>query len=389
MNTALSLWGFEIDGTSALILAALYIGITILLMWLIPATAVKIPKTIKQADGKEVSLTPEDRAKYIEMRSKIRASVVQVAGGIVVVAGFVGTLQQIRGTEDAFNQKKADLFALHVKQLLAEGSKPDSRAQSIYILSFVARSDRSYHRAVFDALASYIVEASESACSGEKYRDRGFRRDPTIQLAMRIIGERKPTDDLTGKRLNLEHGCFTGVDLHDEWGVMKGLSSARLSGSKMLRVDFGKVELQGAQFQGIEASDFLNPEWTPEIGRSLHQGAQGDPRKGANDGDVRRKYVAHFIDANLTNADFKGAGLQGADFSGAVLKGTNFEGAVISRASFNGAQHLTAEQLKNACVGHLAMSDDDLKHEQPYFWSELRLAIKNHPDLKNGIKRCA
>src|SRR3954447_4854691 len=115
MNTALSLWGFEIDGTSALILAALYIGITILLMWLIPATAVKIPKTIKQADGKEVSLTPEDRAKYIEMRSKIRASVVQVAGGIVVVAGFVGTLQQIRGTEDAFNQKKADLFALHVK----------------------------------------------------------------------------------------------------------------------------------------------------------------------------------------------------------------------------------------------------------------------------------
>jgi uncharacterized protein YjbI with pentapeptide repeats len=233
-----------------------------------------------------------------------------------------------------------------------------------------------------------VIQRSVAACHDEKYRNPDYQRDPTIQLAMRIIGERKIEDDPTGKRLNLEGGCFANLDLLDEWGVVKGLSSARLSGSKMLRVDFGKADLPGAQLMGIEAGDDRNLGWSVEIGRSLHTGAEGDPRQGTNDGSVRRKYVSHFIDANLERADFSGAGLQGADFSGARLKGAIFNNAAISRTSFKGAQDLTADQLKYACVGNPNMSDDDINLEQPYFSPGLRAEVKNHPELKGRISRC-
>jgi uncharacterized protein YjbI with pentapeptide repeats len=385
MNTALTLWGLEISGKAALISILIYLAISIVLVIIIPRYSVPVKKDDK---GNPIELTPDERGKLIEMRGKIRSAVIQVTGGIIVLAGFITTVQQIRGNEDAFNQKKADLFAKAVKELLSDESKPDSRAEAIQILSYVARSDRSYHRPVFDALSSYVTDNSGELCKGTTYRDSNYQRDRTIQLAMRIIGERNLSDDPTGKRFNLERGCFVGLDLHDEWGVVKGLSNTRLSGSKMLRVDLVKAELQGAELMGIEASDFLNPGWTPEIGRRLHQGAEGDPRKGTDDGEERRHYVAHFIDANLQNANFMGAGLQGADFSGADLKGTKFDRAVISRASFKGVQHLTAEQLKGACVGHPNMTEDELKLEQPYFSSDLRLEVKSRPDFENGIKIC-
>jgi uncharacterized protein YjbI with pentapeptide repeats len=380
MADALSLWGFIVSGETVMICIAVYLFISVLAIVLIPKWSVP-----KSAAGDP---TP-DISRLIDMRAKVRATVLQVIGGVTVVAGFITTLQSIRGTEDAFNQKKADLFAQHVKELLADGSKADSQAEAIYVLSYVARSDRSYHRAVYDALASFVIDRSASACKGETYRHPGYQRDRSIQLAMRTIGERKAEDDQTGKRLNLEGGCFVGVDLLDEWGVVKGLAKARLSGSTMLRADFGRVELPNAQLMGIVAGDYLNPGWSPEIGRTLHTGDEGDPRKADFDGDKRRKYVAHFIDALLEGADFGGAQLQGADFSGARLKGAKFDGAVISRTSFKGAQDLTADQLKVACVGRADMTDKDVDLEQPYLSPALRADVKKHPDLKGRIAKCS
>jgi len=111
-------------------------------------------------------------------------------------------------------------------------------------------------------------------------------------------------------------------------------------------------------------------------------------RKGTDDGDERRRYVTHFIEANLEEADFSGAGLQGADFSGAILKDAIFDQAVISRTSFKGAQKLTAKQLETACVGGPDMSEDEVKLEQPYFSPALREEIQNHATLKGKIPKC-
>jgi uncharacterized protein YjbI with pentapeptide repeats len=154
----------------------------------------------------------------------------------------------------------------------------------------------------------------------------------------------------------------------------------------MLRIDFGRVDLSNAQLMGIDAGDYLNPGWTDEIGQRLHKGDDGDPRIGTDNGDERRRFVSHFIDANLQGADFTGAGLQGADFSGATLKDAIFDRAVISRASFKGAQQLTAKQLESACVGRPGLSEDELKLEQPYFSPGLRAEIKNSQNCRPGLR---
>jgi len=380
METALWLWGYQVSGKAAVTWITLYVVASVLIIWFWPKLSVPWPDKMDD--------TLDNRTKLIETRGKIRTSIIQVIGGITAVLAFITAIQQLNSNEDAFRQKKADLFAKSVKELLSPESNAHGRAEALYILSYVARSDRSYHRAVYDAVASYLTDGAEAACSN--YRGESFRRDRSIQLAMRIIGERRKGDDRAAKRLNLEGGCFVGVDVLDEWGVIQGFAKARLSAAKMLRVDFGKADLSHAQLMGIEAGDYLNPHWKKEIGDTLHKGDDGDDRKGTDDGDVRRKFVTHFIEANLEGADFSGAGLQGADFSRAILKDTKFTKAVISRTSFKGAQNLTAKQLEAACVGDPAkpMTPQELKSEQPYFSPVLRKEIENHPVLKGMIPPC-
>src|SRR5476649_945568 len=202
MTTALSLWGYEITGKEALISIGIYIFASVFLIWIWPKFSVRWPW-----EGSWFKVLDEDKtAKLLEARGKVRATIIQVVGGVTAVLAFITAIQQLNANEDAFRQKKADLFAKSVKELLSEDSKADSRAEAVYILSYIARSDRSYHRAVYDVLASFVTDSSEAACKNERYRSLDFRRDRTIQLAMHIIGERKVEDDTTGKRLNLEGG---------------------------------------------------------------------------------------------------------------------------------------------------------------------------------------
>ncbi|WP_027534325.1 pentapeptide repeat-containing protein [Bradyrhizobium sp. WSM3983] len=384
METALWLWGYQVSARTAAISIAIYITASVLIIWLWPKLSVPWSKAKANTQTNKVDL--DALTKLIETRSKVRGSIIQVIGGVAALLAFITAIQQLNSNEDAFREKKADLFAKSVKELLASDSKADARAEALYVLSYVARSDRTYHRAVYDAVAAFLTDGAEAACGN--YRGESFRREKTIQLAMRIIGERRKDDDPTGKRLNLEGGCFVGLDLLDEWGVIGGFAKARLSGSKMLRADFGKADLSYAQLMGIDAGDYLNPGWTEEIGNRLHKGTDGDDRKGTDDGNERRRFVTHFIDANIEGADFSGAGLQGADFSGAVLKDASFARAVISRASFKGAQKLTAKQLETACVGKPNMTPEQLKSEQPYFSLDLRKEIQSNPFLNGNIPAC-
>jgi uncharacterized protein YjbI with pentapeptide repeats len=391
MDAGLTLWGLYIPADILLTWIGLYVVVSITLIILIPIYAVPIDRKVDD-DGRLVPVPPDDLGKIIDMRSKIRSSVMQTLGGLAVFGTVIKSIQGIRGTEDAFNQKKAELFATNVKPLLAADATEAARAEAIHVLSFVARSDRSYHRAVFDALAPYVKSASDRLCTGQKHLEAGFKLDGSIQLAMRSIGERRIQDDPTGKHFDLEHGCYADLDLQDEWGVVKGLGHTRMADSKMHRAKFVKAEMQGTQFLGIEAGDYQNPGWCTEIGYRLHEPAKGDTRPprctGTSNGEERRHFVAHFIDANLTGADFTYANIQGADFSGATLTGANFNNATISRVSFKGVTGLKAEQLENACVGAPGMTAEQLECEQPYFTEDMQAEMKSNKTLANGIKPC-
>jgi uncharacterized protein YjbI with pentapeptide repeats len=351
-----------------------YIVAGIIAIVAIPGAAVPIP----------AKTTNDERAKLVEARNKVRDSVIKVVGGIAALATFIVTIQTIRLNEDNFNQTKATLFAKTVSSLMDDSAKLNSRAEALYVLSYIARADRSYHRAVFDVISSRITEASSVLCRNESFRQTGYTRDAFVQIAMRILGERNPDHDPTGKRFNIEHACLPEIDLRDEENVVRGLKNARLSQAIMLRVDFTRVGLPGAELMGIVAGDYLNPGWSPGIGRGIHQGAKGDSRNQTVNGEQRRGFVAHFIDADLRGANFEGAGLQGADFSGAKLEETNFTNASISRTSFKGAQGLKAEQLLTGCAGRADWTKEANAAEQPYLWPELRQEV----EAKGGIPAC-
>jgi hypothetical protein len=185
MHQALTLWGYEISAATAVSIMAAYIVVSAIAVIAIPWAAIR-PPTDNGLDS---------QAKLVELRSKVRQAVIQFIGGVTVVAAFVVTLQQIRQTEDAFKEKKADLFAKSLATLLDGKSQLNNRAEAMYLLSYVARSDPTYHRSVFDALSNHVVSLSPAACKEAFNKKASFRKEPQIQIAMRILGERNPNHD--------------------------------------------------------------------------------------------------------------------------------------------------------------------------------------------------
>lgn len=387
MHLALDLWGYEIDAVTMLTSIVCYLAVSAVALVVIPNKIVPDPEYDRLNDEQKNNLPAAYAAqeKLIELRSKVRQPVLQFIGGATAVVAFIVTLQQIRQNEDTFKKAKADLFAKSLATLLDSKSQLNSRAEAMYLLSYVARSEPPYHRSVFDALSNHVVTLSAEACKAASSKATAFRKEPQIQIAMRILGERNPSHDPTGKRFNVEHACLTEIDLRDEYRVVVGLRNARLSNANMLRSDFTRADLRGTEMKGIIASDYLNPKWDAKKALDLHPGEKGDVRSNRKrlNGYERRQLITHFVDADLTGADFGGAELAGADFSGATLANASFQNANISRANFNGAQKLTAKQLSEACVGNEKMSKTELEQAQPYLWNDLRKAVG-----KSGIRNC-
>jgi uncharacterized protein YjbI with pentapeptide repeats len=368
---------YEVSTSIIVLLIVGYIVLAVLAIVLIPAFAIRRPAPgLPDADNGPL----EVQEKLVELRSKVRQSVIQVVGGVTAIFAFLVTLQQIRDSEDNFKGKKADLFAKSVTALFDEKSHLNSRAGAMHLLAYVARSDPSYHRTVFDTLASHIASLSASACRGEKYKATGaYARDPQLQIAMRIFGERNPKHDPTGKSFNLQGACLVDIDLRDEKEVVTGLRGARLANSIMLRADFTNADLSRADLKMIKASDYMQYKdgkrgWTPAIGYLLNRGVEGDARGAINYSNEteRRQFITFFVGAKLVEADFQDAEIAAADFTGADLSGANFLHANISRARFVKAEHMTVEQMRRACVGNPGMRSEELKKEQPYFSADFR-----------------
>ncbi|WP_194389432.1 hypothetical protein [Bradyrhizobium sp. CCBAU 51765] len=110
MDAGLTLWGLYIPVDVLLTSIALYVVVSITLIIFVPVYAVPLHRAVGE-DGRLIPIPAEDLGKIIEMRSKVRSAVLQTLGGLAVFGTVITSLQGIRGTEDAFNQKKAELFA--------------------------------------------------------------------------------------------------------------------------------------------------------------------------------------------------------------------------------------------------------------------------------------
>src|SRR5260370_34188332 len=109
MDGGLTLWGYYVPADLLITWIAVYVVASITLIILIPTYAVPIDRTVDD-NGRLVPIPPDDLSKIIDMRAKVRSSVIQTLGGLAVFGTVITSIQGIRGTEDAFNQKKAELF---------------------------------------------------------------------------------------------------------------------------------------------------------------------------------------------------------------------------------------------------------------------------------------
>jgi len=311
-------------------------------------------------------LSNSEEIDALDLQNKVRQTVIQVCGGFgFLFSIFMALNTQVISNADLkakYDRETAELFVKAV-----ESKSP----QALYSLAYVAQRDtKPIHEKIYQMLSSLIRSQSPDPCPTD--RDANKAAAAKIPVALRLLHESVLKDgDPQRIPYNIEHSCLNDVDINvwknendhtnkvTEWGMYHGLEHVRASGSSMLRIDFSRTELQGAEFMGIQAGDKHNPGWDMEPHRfELHDlDNSGEPKWR----DKRRKFIAHFIDANLTGAKFNGAGLEGADFSGATLGRAVFDGANVSRANFRGAQDLEPDQFQQACV-----DDGDAKN-QPIF----------------------
>jgi uncharacterized protein YjbI with pentapeptide repeats len=308
----------------------------------------------------------------LDLQNKIRQTVIQVAGGLGILFTVYIAIQTQRNANSDLSQRydseNAELFMKAV-----EAKNPEA----LFVMNYIAlRDSKHYRETVLKLLVSSIQTASRISCRGDAYKGDDFVPDPKVQVALSILAERE--DRGPSEELNLEESCLVGIDLKpgtDSSRRVSGLSGTRMSGSKMLRIDFTNVDLIGTQLMGIEAGDWHNPGWTAEIGHSLAD---------TPNGSLRRSFVAHFTGADLTKAVFTGAGLEGADFQQATLSGATFDGANLSRADFRNAKGLDASLLIKACVGR-PDQPQNREIEQPHFSEPLNQQLK---DL-GGVPLCS
>jgi uncharacterized protein YjbI with pentapeptide repeats len=366
----------DMAATTIWAIVAIYFLISMLLVAAIPSFIVR-PTAQKTPLGEKATLGKTD-LDVLDLKNKVRQTVIQICGGVgflfsVYMAISAQTLAigvQTSSNNDLkakYDRETAELFVKAV-----ESKSPEA----LYALTYVAQRDpTNYHETVYGILSSLI-----RSFPAEKCQDSSATTDLAAargRVSLRLLHERPVSSDRQGTHYNIEHSCLDGSDISvekAEWGRFRGLAGVRASGSSMLRINFTKTELQKAEFMGIAAGDVHNPGWEQEPHHlELNDlDDKGSPKWKAE----RRKFIAHFIDANLTDALFNGAGLEGADFSGATLTGAVFEGANISRTSFRGAQGLTADQLLAACV-------DDEK-SQPFLNGPLAEQISR----RQGVPIC-
>jgi uncharacterized protein YjbI with pentapeptide repeats len=339
------------------------------------------------------SARAKEQQETIDLRNKVRQTVVQISGGL----GFLFSIFVALNAQETANRDQRERFERETAELFVKVME-SKNAENLYVLGRIARRDKkNYHDLIYRMVASQLRTASLTLtdCGKRNLDTTKLVALERIRIGMQLLHESVADDEQPTAKHNIEYVCLAGLDLSVDWGRVdkfKGFEGARLSSSNLLRIDFSGVYLKNAQLMGVDAGDWHNDGWLEEPYRvNLHDLNDTDGLKWKAQ---RRKFVAHFVGANLESADFSGAGLEGADFSDAVLTGTSFDGANISRANFRGAKGLELKQFRGACVGKYGSEQhriqDEQQAEQPLFWSDqpIKKELDADREFKGMIPLC-
>lgn len=278
--------------------------------------------------------------------NEARRTVVQLLGGIAVLAGLFLTLRRLDHAERqlALAQQShfTERYSRAIEQLGDESMH--IRLGGIYALERVSVDSSADYVSVMDVLTAFVrqsVKWNETAAIPLSRTE--LPQD--VQAVMRVLARRPPlmtgteppwldlrqTDlrTLDLDRANLRRVLFVGSHLE-----RAKLWFATLSGSV-----FFNAHLEDAEFEQSKLVDCVMSHSTCDRARFSHCDLQH----------------TEFSDASLVACDFSGARLVDTIFTKTNLQGANFYGAAFERtvlcgADLTDAKHLNQRQLANAIM---------------------------------------
>jgi Pentapeptide repeats (8 copies) len=253
---------------------------------------------------------PRDRAK---LESDTRTTMVQAAGGIVLLIGLFFTAKTLRTTQEG---QITDRFTKAINQLGETGpEKLAIRLGGIYALERIARDSERDHWPIMEILTAYVREHAPWA--EDKKDHLPLQPDPSVQAVLTVLGRRPRT---------YHKGEKHGLDL-----TLSNLRFARLESTHLEGANLANTHLEGALLTG-----------------------------------------AHLENAFLSYTHLEGANLAGAHLENAVLSRTHLEEANLAGAHLEGVWGLTVEQLAGVKTLHGAHLDPPLLAQIEELYPQLR-----------------
>jgi uncharacterized protein YjbI with pentapeptide repeats len=261
--------------------------------------------------------------------NEARKTLATILGGIVLLAGFFGTWQNLNvAQESASTSQKAllvseegqitDRFTKAIEQLGATDNtgsmKMEVRLGGIYSLEAIANESKSFHWPIMEALCTYVkLNTTKQAkpTDATKAIDDFAHPSADIQAIMTVLSRRDRTFESQNKDLNLDDAHLSGV----------ALFGGNLSGMELGGADLSRAYLPGAS---LNRAFLVN---------------------------------ANLSKAALAGADLRNTNLNGADLSGAYLgsafvyggeNGIRFGGADVRGVDLSQVRGLTQEQVDKA-----------------------------------------
>jgi uncharacterized protein YjbI with pentapeptide repeats len=367
--------------------ALLMLAILLAILWKVPQWQVG---RVKRLNAKE----------RFDRVNEARKTLATILGGIVLLAGFFGTWQNIKVAQESLTVSQqgqiTDRFTKAIEQLGAVDAsgkkKLEVRLGGIYALERIANDSERDHWPIMEVLTAYVREnapaprKSEHPLSEERKPKKSAQENQAsappsplpadIQAILTVLGRRDTKYERKDQHLDLSETDLRGAYL--EGANLRGallfrvlLSDANLIGATLHYADLSGADLSRASLSRADLSE-ANP-----LGAQLH-GAFLD---GAN---LRGAMLmgADLSGASLSRADLTGAILNGAHFtvgtpSGANLSGANLSAADLRGADLRGARYLTQRQIDAALGDSGTKLPKDQKLRIPDKWKPGTATPKN------------
>ncbi len=200
-----------------------------------------------------------DTKERFDRVNEARKTLATILGGIVLLAGFFGTWQNIKVAQDAASTSQralavsqegqiTDRFGKAIEQLgavdLSGKKKLEVRLGGIYALEGIANESKELHWPIMEVLCTYVrLNAPRKPHESNQKNQASIgssHPDADIQAILTVLGRRDRKNEKPTQRLDVTNADIRGADL----------DGANFSGADLALADLSGANLVGANFGG-------------------------------------------------------------------------------------------------------------------------------------------